>query len=70
MATQNRPRRTSPVKALLDFGQSPWRDFIQRGLLDKFVRPYDTPIASLEATRRTALASRNAAADQRAGRGA
>jgi hypothetical protein len=55
---------------LLDFGQSPWRDFIQRGLLDKFVRPYDTPIASLEATRRTALASRNAAADQRAGRGA
>ncbi|HWM28942.1 MAG TPA: transaldolase [Woeseiaceae bacterium] len=29
--TRETPR--SPVKALLDFGQSPWLDFIQRGLL-------------------------------------
>ena len=33
MATSADSGRTSPVKALLDFGQSPWLDFIQRGLL-------------------------------------
>ncbi|HLU05210.1 MAG TPA: transaldolase [Woeseiaceae bacterium] len=33
MASEDDARRTSPVKALLDFGQSPWLDFIQRGLL-------------------------------------
>lgn len=32
MASGDSSRR-SPVKALLDFGQSPWLDFIQRGLL-------------------------------------
>jgi transaldolase len=31
--TPKTSRRKSPVKALLDFGQSPWLDFIQRGLL-------------------------------------
>jgi transaldolase len=33
MASEDDTGRTSPVKALLDFGQSPWLDFIQRGLL-------------------------------------
>ena len=30
---QDNGGRKSPVKALLDYGQSPWLDFIQRGLL-------------------------------------
>jgi len=34
MASGEFSRRKSPVKALLDFGQSPWLDFIQRGLLN------------------------------------
>src|SRR3989337_3027152 len=33
MTSEESSRRKSPVKALLDFGQSPWLDFIQRGLL-------------------------------------
>jgi transaldolase len=33
MATRGDTKRISPVKALLDFGQSPWLDFIQRGIL-------------------------------------
>jgi transaldolase len=33
MATRDDTKRISPVKALLDFGQSPWLDFIQRGIL-------------------------------------
>jgi transaldolase len=33
MTTRGEARRISPVKRLLDFGQSPWLDFIQRGLL-------------------------------------
>jgi transaldolase len=34
MTSEEISRRKSPVKALLDFGQSPWLDFIQRGLLN------------------------------------
>ena len=34
MTSERISRRISPVKALLDFGQSPWLDFIQRGLLN------------------------------------
>lgn len=33
MATRGETRRMSPVRKLVDFGQSPWLDFIQRGLL-------------------------------------
>lgn len=33
MASKNGSAHASPVKALLEFGQSPWLDFIQRGLL-------------------------------------
>lgn len=33
MATKARGKPQSPVKTLLDFGQSPWLDFIQRDLL-------------------------------------
>lgn len=33
MATRTETGRKSPVGALLEFGQSPWLDFIQRGLL-------------------------------------
>lgn len=33
MASEDDTGRTSPVKTLLEFGQSPWLDFIQRGLL-------------------------------------
>lgn len=33
MATRGETPRMSPVRKLVDFGQSPWLDFIQRGLL-------------------------------------
>lgn len=33
MVKRTDARRSSPVKALLEFGQSPWLDFIQRGLV-------------------------------------
>jgi hypothetical protein len=60
MTSEETSRRKSPVRKCGELRQG----------IDKFAKPYDALIGSLETARRSALAMRSVGADQRLERGA